>query len=275
MSDLFGFRDYKKYLIERLAARGSRAEFARAVSCQTAYISQVLAATGKTSSDLSLEQAEAANQFFNHDEGESEFFLLLVSSARAGTPSLRTRLDQQREKAYRAHTILKNRVKTTHQASLETQTEYYSSWIYGAIHALASIPEFQNERAITHELRIDPAMTREVLTFLLNARILSGTRSSFCVSNASMHLPSDSPLVMRHHANWRLKALENLAARRTDMTNLHYSSVVSLSESDGEVLREIILKTILKFKEVIRKSPEETVRVFNLDYFALGTRGKL
>lgn len=269
--DPFTFTDYKKYLVERLAIRGERARFSRAIGCQTAYISQVLSVdSGRfAAGQLSVEQAEAANQYFKHDDDESDFFLILVSIARAGSAGLKKRLERQREGRVSQRLLLRNRVKSAKQLSLDSQSKYYGSWVYGAVHALASIPRFQNDLALAEKLKLDLGEVRKVLDFMLNAGVLAGTRSACSVSNTTIHLPSDSPLISRHHSNWRIRAIQNLASDAIASSDLHYSSVISISDVDAVLLRELLLKTILKFKETVRKSKEETARVFNVDFFEI------
>src|SRR4051812_4695342 len=110
--DVFQFDDYKAYLNERLddpargGGRGSRSRLSAAMGCQTAYTAQVL----KGGAHLSLEQAEAANEFLGHSEEEGAFLLLLVQLARAGTLKLRQRFHREVEKTRRARLLLKNRL---------------------------------------------------------------------------------------------------------------------------------------------------------------------
>ena len=64
---IFDFKDYKLYLAkveERrpLKGRGFRAELARIMGCQTAYVSQVL--NGRA--NFSLEQAQAVSKLLVH-----------------------------------------------------------------------------------------------------------------------------------------------------------------------------------------------------------------
>ncbi|HEY1080196.1 MAG TPA: hypothetical protein VGE46_08860, partial [Bdellovibrio sp.] len=66
---LYDFEDYKAYLRHRAEAeRGVKSALAKALNCQSAYISQVL----NENAHLSLEQGDAANTFFAHSEKESQ-----------------------------------------------------------------------------------------------------------------------------------------------------------------------------------------------------------
>ena len=89
MGSIFDYTDYKKYLKDGLkqkpkSGHGFKSAMASAIHCQSAYISRVL----NGDAHFSLEQAYALNGFLGHSEEEAEFFILLVSYARAGTQPL-------------------------------------------------------------------------------------------------------------------------------------------------------------------------------------------
>ena len=88
----FDYTDYKSYINARLDAdpqgRGSRSALARAIRCQSAFVSSVL----RGSVHFTPEQGEAINEHFGHSETDADYFLLLLQLQRAGTDSLRQRL---------------------------------------------------------------------------------------------------------------------------------------------------------------------------------------
>src|SRR5262245_14806797 len=109
--DVFEFSDYKDYLKAWIhnqprGGRGARSKLASALKCHTAYVSQVL----NQEAHLSLEQAEEFNALAPHPPEQSEYFLLLVQLARAGTPLLKARLRKQIESMQQKRLLLRNRV---------------------------------------------------------------------------------------------------------------------------------------------------------------------
>src|SRR5437660_270087 len=107
---LFEYRDYKAYLRDLLSQMpaqgyGVRSKLAQALRCQVAYVSQVF----NKEIHFSLEQAEELNRFFGHSHEESDYFLLLVQSARAGTRALKDRIQAQLEQRRKTHLNLKDR----------------------------------------------------------------------------------------------------------------------------------------------------------------------
>ncbi len=271
--DVFSASGYKTYIIHRLddktalyGGRGSRAKLSRAIGCQTAYTAQVLKGAGH----FSLEQGELINEFLSHSAEESAFFLTLLQRDRAGTPKLKKRMDAQLRKLRDERMVLKNRLYVNPVLNEVDQTLFYSSWAFAAIHALVSIPEYQKGDVaprIAERLRINVGVVKRALEFLEATGMLKRDGSRLKIGGARTHLASDSPLISKHHMNWRVKTLQHLEAPRAE--DLHYSSVVSLSVKDAQHLQEEFLRLLENSGKTIADSPEETLRVFNLDFFEI------
>lgn len=267
MTDIFAFKDYKAYLNEKLdslddGGRGSRARLSRSVGCQTAYTAQVL----RGNAHFSLEQAEAINDFLGHTDDQGHYLLLLLQIARAGTPKLKMRFQKQMDSIREGRAQLKNRLEV--EAGLEElyQMRYYSSWYYGAIHALVSIPGFQAPEKISNRLQIGLKKTQEALEFLLEAQLLEKDKSGHLkIGKGRIHLGAESPMVSKHHSNWRLQAIR--ATEKPDEENLHYSSVISISMKDQAIIRELLIEFLKTVKPIIRESKEENLCCLNFDFF--------
>ena len=106
----------------------------------------------------------------------------------------------------------------------------------------------------------------QAVEFLLQCGLLEPVKGGFKIGKSRLHLGSESPLLYKHHINWRLQAMQRLSARKAD-ENLHYSSVVTLSEEDVVRIKEKLVASIKEIKEMIRASKEETLQCFSLDFF--------
>lgn len=267
MTHLFDFEDYKKFLNAKLddldeGGRGSRARMSRSIGCQTAYTAQVL----RGSSHFSLEQAEAINDFLGHTEDQGLYFLLLVQVAKAGSPRLRQRFQKQIQEIHQNRQLLKNRLQVKEHMAEHHQLIYYSHWIYGAVHALVSIPGFQTPERISERFGISIRQASETLQFLIEVGLLEQNgKNGIKIGKGQIHLGADSPLISKHHLNWRLQAMQ--AIEKEGQRGLHYSSVVSISKKDEKVIREKIVEVLREIKDVIRESKEEEVYSLNLDLF--------
>jgi uncharacterized protein (TIGR02147 family) len=269
--EIFEYDSYKKYLNEWLddpslgGGRGSRTRLSKAIGCQTAYAAQVL----KGAAHFSLEQAEAINDFLGHSDEQGNFLLLLIQRERAGSKNLRVRFDRQIKSIRENRLLLMNRLRVSQPLGQKDQVIYYSSWYYAAIHALASIPGFQTPLEISKYLQMDPKKTQEAIEFLVGSGLLAydPKTQKLGVGRESIHLGVDSPLISKHHINWRLQAIR--ALERSGPDNLHYSSVISISNEDAQTIREVLVKAIERIKPMVKKSKEEVLKSFSLDFFGI------
>ncbi len=269
MIDLFSFDNYKSYLIEWLdhkeggGGRGARGRLAQAISCPASHVAQVLGGPGH----FSLEHGEAINQHLRHVDDQARYFLFLMQFNRAGTNALRERLKTELERIQQNRLVLKNRFNIPETLPAEHQTVFYSAWYYSAIHALASIPRFNTAPAIADYLNLELKLVFRVLQFLTETGLLIENLGQYRVGTSSTYLGSDSPLISKHHVNWRLQALRSFELPQPD--DLHYSSVVSLSGEDAKRIREMIIELIEKSKAIIRRSPEERLQCLSADFFQI------
>lgn len=263
---VFDFRDYKDYLRALLQSRfpsGSRTRLATALRCHTAYVSRVLNAEAQ----LSLEQAELFNSFAGHDEEESHFFLLLVEQERAGTATLKRYFNRQIDKILEARMLVRNRIRVRKALSIEDQATYYSHWHYSAIHMAVAIPGLNSKEALAAYLSIPLLKIAEALSFLLETGLVVRQKNGLARGPASIHLGGDSPLRARHHSNWRMRAIQSLDDAQSG--DLHYSSVVTLSNKDMARAREILVQAIEQIRNIVQPSPDEEVCSYSVDLFSL------
>ncbi len=181
---------------------------------------------------------------------------------------MRARIQKQIQGILSEQSLLKNRVGVKSHLSEHDQLVYYSSWIFGAVHALVSVPGFQTAENIARHLGINVRQASDALEFLLNSGLLNKNNKGLLrVGKSQIHIGIDSPSVTKHHINWRLQAIRIL--EHQEPKNLHYSSVVSVSVKDIEKIRGILIESIRTIKAVIKDSSEEEVRCFNIDLFEI------
>jgi uncharacterized protein (TIGR02147 family) len=271
---VFDFMDYKAYIQAWIATRpsrgrGEKGRIADAISCHSTYISQVL----QGSAHLSLEQASSLNDYIGHNLQESRFFLLLLNRERAGNRSLKRHFELQIQEILEARTALRNRVEVKRTLDEKDQTTYYSSWIYAAVHMLVSMPDFQSKEALANQLQVPPQKISEVLSFLISAGLVQESGGRMRAGNATIHLGDNSPLISKHHTNWRLKAIQSMDIPH--LHDLHYSSVGTINEKDLPKIRSILVKAIEEIRSVVKASaPEDTLFCYDLDLFKVNSSGR-
>jgi uncharacterized protein (TIGR02147 family) len=267
--NLYNFSDYKKYVNDRFISgpkrgRGQYRKLSEHLNLSTVAISQVF----KGSRDLSPEQAWKTASFLLLSPEESEFFLLLVEKARAGTKELRNHFENKMQQKQKEKNQLGNLIPTEKEFSEEAKAVFYSDWKYSAIRLASSIPHNNTVEGLAKRLLISEEKVREILQFLLEHNLCKQEKNGYSLGAQSTMLPTSSPFINNHRRNWRIKALESMGSN--EERDLHYSALASISKHDREKLRKAFLEMIMKFVEEAKNSPAEELFCLNLDWFRVG-----
>ncbi|MGE3386093.1 MAG: TIGR02147 family protein [Bdellovibrionales bacterium] len=270
MVSIYEYDDYRTYLQAALpvkgAERGARNRLAEVLNCQKGFISQVL--SGKN--HFSLEHGARISQFLKLDETEEEFFLLLLHLGRAGSKELekfyQKRIALIRERRRQVH----ERIRAKSDLSESEQAIYYSSWHYTAVHMCLMIPHLRTKTAISKTLGVSTVAVNRVIEFLISVGLAKDEGDKISSGPARSHLSAESPLVAKHHVNWRMRAIDSLDHIRP--RDLHYSLVMSISENAAEKIREILLKAIQENEPIMKAAEDKTIYALNLDLFAIADR---
>lgn len=262
----YNFNNYKLFILEWINnqpknGHGIKTVIAQHTSCNPAYVTQVL----NGDAHFSLEQIEKLRTLLGLNLEEFDFFLLLVEKDRAGTNSLKKYFNDKIELKKIERKKIENRVKNQAPLAKEVETKYFSTWMYAAVHAALTISRMQDPKVIAYQLKLHENKVREIINYLLQAGIIIVSKNGYETGEVRIHLSQDSDSGSRHHSNWRLQAMG--AYDLKNEAHIHYSSVVSISQSDVHLIRETILSSIEKAKGIIRESKEETIYSFCVDFF--------
>ncbi len=266
--NLFEYNDYRSYLRDALPtageARGARTKLALELGVQKGFISSIL----HGNAELSLEQAYRTSVFLSHTEEEREFYLLLVQKDRAGSKDLESHFEKKIKSIALKRREIKERIQVKATLSESDQLTYYSSWHYTAVHMCLRVPTTQTLHSISNYLRLPTKRVSEVLEFFIKTGMAEQKGDTYLVGPTRIHLPSDSPLISKHHTNWRMQAIS--ALDRKSKNNAHYSAIYSISESAAQKIREKLLQLIQDIEPDIRDAKDETVYTLCFDLFNLG-----
>lgn len=262
---VFNYDSSLKYINEVIDSKGHgyKATVAKAVGCQSAYVSRVLSGQAL----FSLEQAERLNELFLHSEREETFFMNLVQRDRAGTQELRKYFNKILDSLRSERLDLKKSGAAFSEITDQDRYVYYSSWLYSAVYVLTSVPAYQDVTLIAEHLQLPPKQILEILTFLVEIGLVTHEKGKYVISGKNLHLPKDSPLITKHHINWRLRALQSVELKQPK--DLHYSVVMSLSRKDSELIKGKLVEMIEEINTIPPQSKEEEAQVLCLDYFKL------
>lgn len=261
--DVYKYRSYRK-LIQQWAnsteKSGARSQLAQAAGCSPSWITRVL----NGSVHLTPDQAYAAAKFFGFSEIETDYFLQLVELERCGSPGLQAHIGRKLELLRKESLQLRSSLKVEPTISRESALVYYSSWIYPAAHVLCMIRPF-SQLEIGAELSLSPAVVTETVGKLRHMGLLKLQGKNWAAATAKVHLPSDDSLARLAHQSWRLRAAQRLQEPHTD--GFHYSAVHCLSREDVATIQRKLKDAVLDCRQVIERSPSETIAVFCLDWF--------
>lgn len=265
---VFDFTSYKAYLETVEASRkglqrGFRTKLSAAIGCQSGYVSHVM----NGSAHLSLEQALRVAKFLELDAKEQKYWLLLIEFERAGTPELREVFAEELRILKEQHLNIKERVGDASVLTEAEQSRYYSSWHYSAVHVASSLKEFSNLKSIAEALKIPEEVVGNVLLFLIQTGIITESKGKLKPGLTQVHLNRESPLILQHHTNWRIAAIQSLAGG--DPGDVHYTTLSTLSKNDAEFLKAEMTKLIETYVATVKPSKEEVMYNFNLDFYGL------
>lgn len=267
-SRVFEFSDYRDYINARIAqmprkGHGMRGRLAEGVGCQPAYFSQVL----RKKAHLNLEQAQKLIEELGDPSIDVDYFLYLLQFQRAGTQSLRDYFQSKMDALKSESLKLSKKFELASELSDEQRSTYYSEWYYSAAHISLTLGKVSSAEDVAQALSLPLKKSRQVVEFLLEASLAVQGDEGLEVGPARIHLENDSPHISRHHSNWRMQAMQSLTKVLPE--ELHYSSVVSLSEEDFLKIRKVLDESISRAKDVVRPSEPERLASFNLDFFFL------
>ncbi|OFZ19236.1 MAG: hypothetical protein A2X94_05585 [Bdellovibrionales bacterium GWB1_55_8] len=266
--DLFEHSDYRDFLTAEFPTkgpgRGGRSSLAEHLRCELSFVSLVL----NKRAHFSSEHAFSTGEFLKLTPDEMEFLLLLHSLTKAGSTKLRAFYRQKIDSILKTRMEIRERVKAQQSMALQQQLEYYSHWTYTAVHMCLLNPRLNTVQAISSYLDISPERTKRILEFFVSNGLADNDHRGYRSGPVRMHIDSASPLVGRHHTNWRLRTLEKLADPRGD--ELHYSLVLSISRKDSERIKAILLDSIQRTETVLKESGDEAVYSMAIDLFEVG-----
>jgi uncharacterized protein (TIGR02147 family) len=265
---LFDSNDFRSVIKEKVASfpsngRGVYVKLAGALGIHTTSMSQII--SGKK--NLSMEHAALICDFLSFSDQEAEYFLLLVQLDRAGQSRLRDRLEIRLEQLRSESKELSNIVPSQTKLRLAQQAVFYSDWHYSAIRVLTSIDQFQTIDEISLKLNISKSVIESKVKFLIECGLCVEDKGRLKPGPNYTHLGSTSPLISKHHANWRVFAMQRHSSIMKE--ELAYSSLMSISKANSRRARELLAEAIKKINELRDDSEGEIVRCLGVDWVSL------
>lgn len=263
---IFDFTNYKTFVKEWIQTRpdGGRGQLSRIgklLNISSVSVSHIF----NGPRDLSAEQAEELSDFFNFTETETAYFILLVQIERSGTERLRSRYKRDAQKVRDENLRQKVQVRQTKKLDEATKAQFYSNWYYSAVRLTSGIENMDTIEAIAERLNLSRNIVREVVDFLLQHGLCVEENNRIKLAPMSTHLEGNSLLVNRHHANWRLKGIQNMESISKE--ELFYTGPMVLSVETMAEIRKMLADMVELVIQKVIPSPSEQLACLNIDWF--------
>lgn len=264
---VFEFEEYKSYLKERLrqmpkGGRGELQKISKHLRMHSTRFSHVF----HGHEHLTLEQGIGLASYLGLNELESEYFMVILQLAKAGTTELRAFFEKKRKQLHDRSTQLAERLPSERKLTDSEKAIFYSNWFYSAIRLSCSLPEAQNVDTLSQRFSIPRDKASEALDFLLATGLcVRGAGGAIRMGPKSTHLEARSPLVSRLHSNWRIKAMERHPALSAD--ELAFTSPMSIEAKDVAAIREVLLQMIEKAAAHADTDQADALYCLNVDWF--------
>lgn len=256
------YRDFvRQYLAKRGSnGRGEMTRLSQSLRVHPTFISQVLA--GKK--DFNMEQAFEITKYLKLTEMERRYFLLLIQKDRSGTVELKNYYKKEIEELRSSLSNLSNKLKDFRSLTDQDRAVFYSSYLYTAIRLYCSIGNGKDLEEICEYFLIDRKKALKILDFLCETNLVTLEKNRYKLGTTHTHLPPDSPYVIRHHMNWRVKSLERHESKSEN--EIAFSAPMSISKKDFMQIRERIHECIKDSIEVAKASDAEELAFLNIDW---------
>lgn len=266
MESIYSFENYRNFLKmwvqnQPSRGRGIYKAWSEALRIEPSVMSQIL--SGKRG--LNLDQGFELQKMLGLNELESEYFDILVQLELANTTKLQAHLKSKLKKIKNESLNLSKRLSKEKTLTDEEKAIFYSSWIYSAVRIATSLNELQTPDKISEKLKINKDKTQNVLNFLVKSGLVTQELGVYKVGPPRTHLERSSPHIIKHHANWRMKAIQQ--SENLTEEELMFTGPLTISKSDFKIIREEIVKLIMKVSDTVKDTKPEELAYFGIDLF--------
>lgn len=257
--------DYKEiiafYVHKNKSVKGYQKKLAQAAKVIPSFISQVL----NGDRHLTADQAANLTKFWSLDTIQTEYFLTLVYLARCGSKSYQEFLEQ---KLREIKTKLQSEVKQREAYIVDksTQIQYFTNWLFQAVHMLMTIPKYSSPQKIANRLKINESSVLKSLEILSEIGLVEKKNDRWIIIKEQLHLPKESMLHWNFQNAWRQYSMTKLSL---DSADLNYTFVMSTSKKNYEKLKNLLIQLIAEADQIAKGGDEEEVYCLNLDFFII------
>jgi len=262
ITSFYHYREFLNYKIShRAEIRGEKSLIAKKLKIHPSYLSQIL--SGKK--DLSTEQAFDICLYWNFTEQETDYFLEMLYFEKSGNFRMRDYHKKRLDLLKKNMNIMDKKYGLLKTLDEKNQAIYYSHWMYCAIRIALTLNHQLSLEHLQKLTKLPLNLVQRSIDFLMDNNLIRSTKNGYVVTEKSIKITRDSPQILNHHRNWRLKALErspNLIHEESLIT-----APLSISRKDAVVIQFKIQHLLNEIKEIVNLTSPEEVWCLNIDWF--------
>lgn len=263
--NIFEFDNYKKLVRDRLKTfprrgHGQYLKIAKLLNIHTTMVTHIF----KGNANLTIEQALKLSEYFVFSALETDYFVTLIHYERASNKESRSYFERHLGTLRARALNLSERLQAKKSLDERDQAVFYSAWYYSGIRLLCAIHDFRSAEAIAEIVRLPLPTVARAIEFLISTGLLREENGRFVVGETLTYINRDSPLVAKHHLNWRLRAIEQLDHIPDD--DLVFTNSIAISKQDFRKIREEIVKLLELYKAIGDPSPSEQLCFLTIDW---------
>ncbi|HXH73357.1 MAG TPA: TIGR02147 family protein [Bacteriovoracaceae bacterium] len=263
---IWNYESYKLFISDFIKSspgkgRGKLKKMAEKLNVHPTLVSQVLSGQ----KDFSQEHALNVTKFLGLLEKEVEYFFELLFFAKASSNDLKNYHKKRITQLASQGQTVKSRLGEVSELTEDDKIRFYSDWRFVIVWLATSIKDLKHEASLSQNFDIPHEDILRIVDFLLEKNLCERADNGLRMKVNKIHVPSDSPLVMNHHINWRIKSLDFV--RSVTPEELAFTAPFSVSKKDFAVIKSRLLDTIQEISKIVSESEPEVVACLNLDHF--------
>lgn len=245
--------------------RGQLLEMAELIGTPASVFSQILGGQR----DLLPDHAFLLADHMGLLSLEKEYFITLVQIEKASHHQYKKFLKEKKEQLKSESLNLSKRVPHEKILDEKEQQEFYSTWLYSAIRLSCGIGNGFSAEEIKRKFHLSQQRTIHMLDFLVRTGLIIQKEGAYHMGPQRTFLARNSPMIGRHHSNWRIKAIE----RANDLAEneLMFTGPLTCSQRDAAQIREKLAKLIQEISDIVKDSPSEELIYFGLDFLQIAS----
>jgi hypothetical protein len=240
---------------------GELSRIAHHLKVNSTLISQVLSGNR----EFSVEQGHALTQYFALNGLETRYFMLMLQYERAGSPGLKDYFRKELKQVKSEAGLIVNRLEVDTEISDADRSFLVGNWKPTALLVYCGKSGGVRLEDVVKEFQISSDSALKILERLAEMGLVIQKESRFETGFKRLHIPKGSSFLLRHYANWRLRAIDRSDELQED--EVMFTSVSSISDSEIPALKEKILTWVSTYAKAVTASPAEKSVCLNLDFF--------